>query len=50
MASASQVFGNSRQTQPSTNLSAAVNGSRVTPTQHDDLLPKHEDFCFQRRS
>src|SRR5215208_3458123 len=29
MASASQVFGNSRQTQPSTNLSAAVNGSRV---------------------
>src|SRR5215204_3700934 len=22
----------------------------LTPTQHNDLLPKHEDFCFQRRS
>jgi hypothetical protein len=23
---------------------------RFTPAQHGDLLPKHEDFCFQRRS
>src|SRR5215204_5692111 len=22
----------------------------LTPTQHNDLLPKHEGFCFQRRS
>src|SRR5215216_8163047 len=22
----------------------------LTPTHHNDLLPKHEDFCFQRRS
>jgi hypothetical protein len=22
----------------------------LTPTQHNDLLPKHEDFCVQRRS
>src|SRR5215211_5832713 len=22
----------------------------LTPTQHNDLLPEHEDFCFQRRS
>src|SRR5215212_10431769 len=29
MASASQAFGNSRQTQPSTSLSAAVHGSRA---------------------
>jgi len=21
-----------------------------TPAQHNDLLPKHDDFCFQRRS
>jgi hypothetical protein len=22
----------------------------LPPAQHNDLLPKHEDFCFQRRS
>jgi len=23
---------------------------RLTPAQHNDLLPKHQDFCLQRRS
>src|SRR5215208_115817 len=41
MASASQVFGNSRQTQPSTNLSAAVNGSRVA-------LPRRSTMIYCR--
>ena len=52
MASASRAFGNSRQTHPK---HQPVRGhkrqsGRFTPTQHNDLLPKHEDFCFQRRS
>jgi len=27
-----------------------LKSGRLTPAQHNDLLPKHEDFCFQRRS
>ena len=32
-----------------TNLSPAENGTDLPcPAQHDDLLPKHKDLCFQR--
>jgi hypothetical protein len=51
MARASRAFGNSQQIQINIKLSAARNVSRLgLPRRKNiDLLPKHVDFCLERR-
>ena len=48
-ARASRAFGNSQQIQPTNVCGHERQSGWLASAQNVDLLPKHEDFCFQRR-